>query len=162
VSSTTVRAEDASLAATSSLRARAEVLSWTYWQVGGPRPMFGQLGSFGREKPRDDHAFEKFHAEAKRLAGVLDGHLRDREWIALEYSIADIVNYPWFDALSQFQPNALDGAEAVKAWMKRIGRASRRPEGNGARGPRGPGGLRPWERAPTLENPMAPQTNIPI
>ena len=56
----------------------------------------------------------------KRLTGVLDGHLRDREWIARDYSIADIINYPWFDALSQFQPTALDAADAVKAWMKRM------------------------------------------
>jgi glutathione S-transferase len=54
------------------------------------------------------------------VAGVLDGHLRDREWIARDYSIADIINYPWFDALSQFQPNALDGADALKARMRRM------------------------------------------
>jgi GST-like protein len=101
-------------------RARAEVLSWTYWQVGGPGPMFGQLGSFGREKPRDEHGFAKFLAETKRLVGVLDGHMKGREWIAREYSIADMINYPWFEALSQFQADALDGADAAKAWMKRM------------------------------------------
>lgn len=104
----------------SERRARAEVLSWTSWQVGGPGPMFGQLGSFAREQPRDEHAFAKFRAEAERLVGVLDGRLRDREWIAGGYSIADIINYPWFEALSQVQPDALDGADAVKAWMRRM------------------------------------------
>jgi GST-like protein len=101
-------------------RARTEVLSWTYWQVGGPGPMFGQLASFGQETPRNDGALAKFLAEAKRLAGVLDGRLRDREWIARDYSIADIINYPWFEALSHFQPDALDGADAVKGWMARM------------------------------------------
>jgi GST-like protein len=106
--------------------ARAEVLSWTYWQVGGPGPMFGQLGAFARETPRDDHAFAKFQGEARRLVGVLDGQLRprqqdrERDWIAGEYSIADIINYPWFDTLLHMQPDALDGADAVKAWMKRM------------------------------------------
>lgn len=103
-------------------KARAEVLSWVYWQVGGPGPMFGQLGSFAREQPRDEHAFQKFREEAKRLAGVLDGHLRskDREWIGAEYSIADIINYPWFEAVAHSHPDVLDGADAVKAWMKRM------------------------------------------
>lgn len=102
--------------------ARAEVLSWTWWQVGGTGPMFGQLGSFGRERPRDDHAFAKFHGEAERLAGVLDAQLEDgRTWIAGEdYSIADIANYPWFDALSHFAPDVLAGMGAVKSWMQRM------------------------------------------
>jgi len=102
--------------------ARWEVLSWVYWQVGGPGPMFGQLGSFAREKPQDGHAFQKFREEARRLVGVLDGHLRskNREWIGAEYSIADIINYPWFEAVAGFQPDVLDGADAVKAWMKRM------------------------------------------
>jgi GST-like protein len=101
-------------------RARAEVLSWVYWQVGGTGPMFGQLGAFGRQAPRNELAFQKFHAEAKRLAGVLEGHLRGREWIARDYSIADIINYPWFEALAGMQPDILEGADAVKEWMKRM------------------------------------------
>jgi len=101
-------------------RARAEVLSWTYWHIGGPGPMLGLLGTFANETPLDEHAFQTFHTEATRLTGVLDGRLRDREWIAREYSIADIINYPWFDAVAGFQPDVLHGADAVKAWMKRM------------------------------------------
>ena len=84
--------------------------------------MFGQLGAFGREQPRDDHAFAKFHGEAQRLAGVLDARLEDgRPWIAGDdYSIADIANYPWFDALSHFAPEVLSGMGAVKSWMQRM------------------------------------------
>jgi GSH-dependent disulfide-bond oxidoreductase len=100
---------------------RAEVLSWTYWQVGGPGPMFGQLGSFAREEERDEHAFAKFHEESRRLAGVLDRHLHDRDWIAREYSIADMMSYPWFAAMAEAEPDILDGAEAVKAWLARMG-----------------------------------------
>ena len=101
-------------------RDRAEVLSWTYWQVGGPGPTFGQLGSFGREAKRDEHAFAKFRDESRRLAGVLDGRLRDREWIARAYSIADVINYPWFAALAEAHPELLDAAPAVRAWMTRM------------------------------------------
>jgi GST-like protein len=96
---------------------RAEVLSWVYWQVGGPGPFFGQMISFGREEPRNEAAFEKFFDESKRLVGVLDARLRDREWIAGRYSIADMMNYPWFAAAQEFQPRVLEGAVHVKRWM---------------------------------------------
>ncbi len=101
-------------------RARALVLSWSWWQVGGPGPTFGQLGAFGRETPRDEHAFQKFHAESKRLVAVLDGQLQGREWIAGEYSIADMLNYPWFAAIGELHADVLDGADAVKSWMKQM------------------------------------------
>jgi GSH-dependent disulfide-bond oxidoreductase len=96
---------------------RSEVLSWAYWQVGGPGPFFGQLLAFARETPRNDPAFEKFFAESARLARVLDGRLKDREWVAGAYSIADIMNYPWFAAVGENQPGVLDGADHVKRWM---------------------------------------------
>ena len=97
--------------------ARAEVLSWVYWQVGGVGPMFGQVGQFGRQEPRNEAAFAKFRDEAKRLTGVLDGHLRGREWIAADYSIADITSYPWFAATSEMFPEVLEGAAEVTRWM---------------------------------------------
>lgn len=100
--------------------ARAEVMSWLFWQVGGPGPMFGQLGQFAREVPRNDAAYDKFLAEARRLVGVLDGRLRDREYVAGEYSIADIACYPWFVAMAEKQALALEGAEHVAAWMARV------------------------------------------
>lgn len=99
---------------------RAEVLSWVYWQVGGPGPFFGQMIAFGGQEPRNVAAFEKFVGESKRLVGVLDARLRDREWVAGAYSIADIINYPWFAAVAESQPHVLDGAAAVRQWMSRM------------------------------------------
>jgi GSH-dependent disulfide-bond oxidoreductase len=96
---------------------RAEVLSWVYWQVGGPGPFFGQMLAFARQEPRNQEAFEKFFAESQRLIRVLDGRLADREWIAGAYSIADIMNYPWFAAVAEREPTALDGADRVKRWI---------------------------------------------
>ncbi len=96
---------------------RAEVLSWAYWQVGGPGPFFGQLVAFSREEPRNEGAIAKFFVESQRLVRVLDGRLRDREWIAGSYSIADIMNYPWFATVAEFQPAVLEGADHVKRWM---------------------------------------------
>lgn len=99
---------------------RALVKSWLYWQVGGPGPMFGQLASFGAEKERNEKAFAKFLEESRRLTGVLDGALRDREWMAGEYSIADIATYPWFAGIDSRHPEAIEGAAHVRAWMDRM------------------------------------------
>jgi GST-like protein len=104
--------------------ARAEALSWVFWQVGGPGPFFGQFLSFSRQVPRNDEAIEKFRAESKRLVRVLDHHLGGREWVAGAYSIADMMNYPWFAALLEHAPDTLDGADAVQEWM---GRMAERP-----------------------------------
>jgi GSH-dependent disulfide-bond oxidoreductase len=101
-------------------KARAEVLSWTYWQVGGQGPFFGQLGAFGREEPRNERAFQKFFKESQRLTKVVDGRLDGREWIASEYSIADVIIYPWLATTAEKYPDVLEGAERVARWMKRM------------------------------------------
>jgi GST-like protein len=99
---------------------RSEVLSWVYWQVGGPGPFFGQLIAFGRAGEGSEGAFSKFLEESRRLVRVLDGQLRDREWIAGPYSISDMMNYPWFAAVAEHQPAVLEGADAVRRWMDRM------------------------------------------
>jgi GST-like protein len=99
---------------------RSEVLSWTHWQVGGPGPFFSQLVAFGAETPRNEPAFAKFFDESRRLVHVLEGRLRDREWIAGAYSIADMINYPWFASVAENQLAVLEGADAVKRWMARM------------------------------------------
>jgi GST-like protein len=96
---------------------RAEVLSWTYWQVGGPGPFFSQMLAFAGQKPPNEGAFERLFSESARLVRVLDGRLRDREWVAGAYSIADIMNYPWFAEVAEQQPDVLEGAAHVKRWI---------------------------------------------
>ena len=88
---------------------RYRTLQWVHWQVGGPGPMFGQLGFFhkfaGREyedkRPRDRYA-----AESRRLLGVLNGRLVDRDWLVGpgrgDYSIADIATLGWVRNLIGF------------------------------------------------------------
>jgi GST-like protein len=100
--------------------ARAEVLSWLYWQVGGPGPFFGQMLAFARQTPRGEGAFAKFRDESRRLAQVLDGRLRDRPYVAGDYSIADIACYPWFAAIAEHGAEALAGAAPVRRWMERM------------------------------------------
>ena len=77
---------------------RYEVLQWLMFQMGGVGPMFGQFGFFhvfaGKEI-EDPRPRERYRAESARLLRVLDDHLAGREWVAGEYSIADIAIAPW-------------------------------------------------------------------
>jgi GST-like protein len=78
------------------LRGRAETLKWLFWQVGGLGPMAGQNGHFNLYAPEKvPYAIDRYVRETNRLYGVLDRHLAGREYIAGEYSIADIASYPW-------------------------------------------------------------------
>lgn len=78
------------------LRARTEVMQWLFWQMGNLGPMLGQNHHFVRYAPEKiPYAIERYVKEAERLYSVLDRRLADREFIAGEYSIADIAAYPW-------------------------------------------------------------------
>ncbi|HEY0274892.1 MAG TPA: glutathione S-transferase N-terminal domain-containing protein [Paenirhodobacter sp.] len=78
--------------------ARYEVLQWLMFQMGGLGPMFGQFGFFhvyaGKDIP-DERPRARYAGEAKRLLGVLEKELSTREWIAGDYSIADMAIAPW-------------------------------------------------------------------
>ncbi|RDZ26334.1 glutathione S-transferase N-terminal domain-containing protein [Lysobacter silvisoli] len=77
-------------------RRRYEVLQWLYWQVGGLGPMAGQIGHFNVYAPEKvPYAIDRYTRETHRLYGVLDRQLAGREYIAGEYSIADMASYPW-------------------------------------------------------------------
>lgn len=77
-------------------RGRSEVLQWLFWQVGGLGPMLGQHGHFKLYAPEKiPYAIERYAEEAKRLYGVLDRRLADREHLAGDYSIADMATWPW-------------------------------------------------------------------
>lgn len=99
---------------------RAEVLSWLFWQVGGPGPTFGQLGAAAKDASHDPRRYEQLVTEARRLVGVLDGQLRDREYVAGEYSIADIACFPWFVQVAEEHGLVLEDASHVSAWMARL------------------------------------------
>lgn len=77
-------------------RARTEVLQWLFWQVGGLGPFAGQAGYFRvYAAERVPFAIERYTREVTRLFGVLDKRLVGRDFIAGEFSIADIACYPW-------------------------------------------------------------------
>lgn len=75
---------------------RAAVMQWLMWQMGGFGPILGQVHHFVHKNPGlSDPAAARFNAEARRLYGVLDRRLGEAEFLAEDYSIADIAVFPW-------------------------------------------------------------------
>ena len=86
--------------------ARYRVIEWLMWQMGGPGPTFGQVHAYVRyNKGKAPFAEERLVKEAHRLYAVLDTRLSDREFVANEYSIADIALWPW---VSRFEWHTVD------------------------------------------------------
>jgi GST-like protein len=78
------------------LRGRNETLQWLFWQMGGLGPMAGQNHHFTQYAPEKiPYAIERYTKETARLYAVLDKRLADREFVAGDYSIADMACYPW-------------------------------------------------------------------
>ena len=77
------------------LAQRYEVIQWLMFQMGGVGPMFGQANYFYRLEEKVPFAVERYYKEAIRLYKVLEQTLAQRDYLAGEYSIADIATYPW-------------------------------------------------------------------
>ena len=102
------------------LAARAEVMQWLMWQMGGFGPMAGQAHHFLHFNPgKAAYAEERFRAEVKRLYGVLDKQLERRDHICGAYSIADMACWPW---VSRYEWQQIDLADYpnVRAWYQRL------------------------------------------
>lgn len=103
------------------LRVRTETLQWLYWQMGGLGPMAGQNHHFNVYAPvKIDYAIGRYVRETGRLYGVLNKHLEQRDFIAGDYSIADMASYPWIVS-HQRQSQNLDDFPHLKRWFQRIG-----------------------------------------
>jgi glutathione S-transferase len=77
-------------------KGRSKVLQWLMFQMGGIGPMMGQANVFYRYFPeRIQPAIDRYHGEVKRLFGVMDRHLATSDWLADDYSIADIATWCW-------------------------------------------------------------------
>jgi GST-like protein len=99
---------------------RAEVLQWLFWQVGGLGPMAGQNGHFNVYAPEKvPYAIERYTKETNRLYGVMNKRLADRNFLAGEYSVADIASYPWIVPHKPHGQN-LDDFPHLKRWFKTI------------------------------------------
>lgn len=107
--------------------ARIETIQWVFFQIGGVGPMFGQLGFFHKfagAAIEDKRPLERYANESKRLMGVLESRLKERQWImGDDYTIADIALFPWVRTLRDFyEADALIGFKdfpATLAWLDR-------------------------------------------
>jgi GST-like protein len=103
-----------------SARGRSVALQWLMFQMGGVGPMFGQVHHFLRAaKEPVPYAIDRYTTETRRLYGVLDARLKAHEYLADEYSIADIATYPWV-ARYEWHKTNLDDFPNVKRWFDAI------------------------------------------
>ena len=101
-------------------RARTEVLQWLFWQIGGLGPMAGQNGHFNIYAPEKlPYAITRYINETARLYGVLDRRLAGRDYLAGDYSIADMACYPWIVPYEAHKM-ALADYPNLQAWFDRI------------------------------------------
>jgi GSH-dependent disulfide-bond oxidoreductase len=102
------------------LRGRYEVIQWLFWQMGGLGPMAGQNSHFSEYAPEKiPYAIDRYVKETNRLYGVLNKRLADREFIAGDYSIADIAAYPWIVPYER-QGQRLEDFPHLKRWFETI------------------------------------------
>ncbi|GAM99726.1 glutathione S-transferase [alpha proteobacterium U9-1i] len=107
-------------------RARVAVDEWLFWQMSGVGPMFGQASHFKNYAPglvddpsKIEYSVTRYNNEVNRLCGVLDRRLDGRDYLAGDYSIADIATYPWVKLAGLFG-QALEDFPRLQAWLDRI------------------------------------------
>lgn len=101
-------------------RAHVEVLEWLMWQMGGLGPMLGQNHHFNRYAPEPiPYAIDRYGRETARLYGVLDRRLEGRDYIAGDYSVADMACYPWI-VPHEIQGQRLEDFPNLKRWFDAI------------------------------------------
>ena len=117
--------------------ARYRIIEWLMWQMGGPGPMLGQVHHFVKyNKGKAPYAEERYLKEAHRLYGVLDKRLNDHEYVADDYSIADIAIWPWMSRY-EWQTIDLNALSERQALVRRHRQAPGDAEGlQGAEGRR--------------------------
>jgi GST-like protein len=102
------------------VRGRYDVLQWLFWQMGGLGPMAGQNHHFSHyAQEKLPYAIDRYVNETARLYAVLDNRLADRDFIAREYSIADMACYPWVVPYER-QRQKLEEFPNLKRWFEAI------------------------------------------
>jgi GST-like protein len=100
--------------------ARYRAIEWLMWQMGGIGPMLGQAHHFLRfNAGKAPYAEERYAKEAQRLYGVLDRRLAQHEYMAGDYSIADMATWPWISRF-EWQRIDMDKFPNVKRWYKAV------------------------------------------
>ena len=101
-------------------KGRSRVIQWLMFQMGGLGPMMGQANVFARYFPEKiPAAIDRYLRESRRLLEVLDGHLAGNEWLAGDYSIADIANFSWAH-IYEWPGVDVSGLDHLERWMEAI------------------------------------------
>jgi glutathione S-transferase/GST-like protein len=104
----------------SDAKGRSRVIQWLMFQMGGVGPMMGQANVFYRYLPEKvPSAIERYQKECRRLFEVLNGHLADKEYLAGDYSIADIANWCWVRT-RRWSGVDIEDLENLTRWMRHI------------------------------------------
>ena len=106
-------------------RQRASALEWVMWQMGNVGPMFGQLSHFVNTAPEKiPYAIERYSGEAARLIGVMEKRLGEARFLGGDYSIADIITYPWvvpaIDLIAGARPDVVGEAANTRRWLAEV------------------------------------------
>jgi GST-like protein len=99
---------------------RYRVIQWLMFQMGGVGPMLGQAHHFRQYAPEKiEYAVNRYTNEAKRLYGVIDRRLGESQWLADDYSIADMAVFPWLRPYER-QGQKLEDFPSLKRWFDTI------------------------------------------
>ena len=98
---------------------RYVVIQWLMFQMGGIGPMLGQANHFRGQAPDNEYGVRRYTNEAGRLYGVVNKRLENHEYLADEYSIADIACYPWLQGYEK-QGQDLNDLPHVKRWFEAV------------------------------------------
>ncbi len=106
-------------------RRRAVTMQWLMYQMSHVGPIIGQTGHFVNQAPEKiPYAIQRFVGESVRIVGVLEQGLAGRDYLAGEYSIADIATYPWIAAawepFERMLPEQIGAFGNVRRWLDRL------------------------------------------
>ncbi|MFL6674423.1 MAG: glutathione S-transferase family protein [Massilia sp.] len=102
------------------VKGRSKVIQWLMFQMGGIGPMMGQANVFYRYFPEKiQPAIDRYQGESRRLFEVLDNQLKEHEYLAGDYSIADIANWAWV-RIHRWSGVSVDGLPHLQRWLEAI------------------------------------------
>ncbi len=102
-------------------KSRSTAIQWIMFQMAGIGPMQGQANVFYRYAPKKiNYAIKRYQRETKRLYTVLDNRLRDREFLADQYSIADIATWPWV-SIHSWAGVSIEDLPNLRRWLDAVG-----------------------------------------
>ncbi|HSC06306.1 MAG TPA: glutathione S-transferase N-terminal domain-containing protein [Steroidobacteraceae bacterium] len=103
------------------VKGRSLVMQWLMFQMSGVGPMMGQANVFYRYAPEKiPYAIDRYQREVRRLLEILDRRLADHEYLAGDYSIADIATWPWARGY-EWSGVSIDGLDHLRRWLDKVG-----------------------------------------